>query len=383
MTWMDNSEIVTGLALTRRISPTIINPRMFEFPYDKIIEDIVNGVSFEDIYLKNGNAVDAALMAVEHINGHHDLDFVAVLEKSKLLYDAGQKMSKISHQMLNGDIVDLSTIRKVINDLDQEKTGRRALSEIEPSQVPFVETGWEALDEHTGGLPEVGLVIVAGNPSVGKTSWAVKLASCFAKRYKDKKVAFYSLEMIDPEISLRFDTVDSSKGYKKRIEINCDTLSADELVNDAAKIENLGLVIVDFMDYLIRGEISDRTASQAYMTLAKATKNLGVPIVALSQFSYSYQGGIPRPYHIRYTSVAQIVGWMIICLWNPNIDFYAEDKNASDDLVTRPGYAYSIVWKSRGGFQKHLNDYPGAIMMQFDGKSGWSDKGRWRHITKS
>ena len=101
---------------------------------------------------------------------------------------------------------------------------------------------------------------------------------------------------------------------------------------------------------------------------------MGVPNVILSQLSYKYNGGIPKPDYIRYTSLAKALAWMIIMPYNPASDFYEEDANASDVLPIVEDKAYLCCWKVRGGFRKHKNDCPGAIQIAFRGDKGWGDR---------
>jgi len=379
--WLDISEQVTGLIETKRISSTLVRPDLFEYPYNNIIKDIKDGKSSEELYLKYTEAYNTALTSVEHINGQHNIDWIDLLTRAKVTQETGQKLATISMKMQNGDWDgNLANLRDVINQFGEGKTGRRALSDIVPMPIPFKKTGWEAYDVHLGGVPKVGLVIVSGNPSSGKTSWAVRLAKSHAIEHPKEIVNFYSLEMIDPEIAMRFKEIGGDGKYKERIQINCDPLNVYELINDAARTENLGLVIIDFADYLIRGEVTDSSMGEVYLALAIGAKQLNCPIVLLAQYSRKYEGGIPRPYHVRYTSLAEILGWMLICLYNPGTSFYKADKDSGKVIPIRPGEAYSLVWKVRGGFREHPGVSPGYIAHEFKGKQGWSPKGNWFHL---
>jgi len=386
-TWLDTSETVAGLVIKHRVSPTSVRPEIFEYPYNKIIQDLKDGKSPEEIYLNYSEAYDTALLAVERINGSHEIDWIELLEKSRVVHDTGQKLSRISGKMLDGESFDLASIREIINVLGEGRTGRVPLNQIEPMEVPVIETGWKVYDEHLGGVPAVGLIIVSGAPSSGKTTWATILARNFALKHKDKIVGFYSLEMMQTEIALRFKETGATGQYRERLHINCDPLNVDEVINDAAKIENLGLVIIDFADYMIRGKIDDSSMGEIYTKCAISAKQLNCPVVLLAQYSYKYAGGIPRPYHIRYTSLAQILGWMLVCLWNPHRSFYEEDKKALEsDFPLREKtpngntQAAAFIWKFRGGYRKHPMDNPGAIIHEFNGRKGWSPTGTWRHI---
>lgn len=389
-TLLDNSERVAGLIISKRVSASIFNPEQFAYPYNEIVKKIKSKEKPEDIYLTYTEAYDTAVMAAEGINGSHEgIDWTDILNKSYVAENAGKKLSKVSHDLLNGKNVSLSTIRSILTDLGNEKTGRKSLIDIPPSEIPFIETGWEALDEHLGGIPSVGLIVVSAYPSAGKTSWVIKLAKSFAIKHKDKNIGFYSLEMIDSEISLRFKEIGNSGKYQERIKINCDPLDIYGVINDAAQIDNLGLVIIDFVDLLVKGESTESSVGAIYRECATTAKELGCPIVLLAQYSYRYQGGIPRPEHIRYTSLARALGWMLICLWNPHTNMLADDPEALKGLPmrskvkTKSGVTHeaaAIFWKSRGGFRKHPFESPGAIIHQFKGDKGWSPTGKWRHI---
>jgi hypothetical protein len=139
-------------------------------------------------------------------------------------------------------------------------------------------------------------------------------------------------------------------------------------------------VIIDFADYLIRGEVTESKTAELYRILAIGSKQLKCPVVLLSQLSRSYQGGIPRPYHVRYSSLTEAFAWLNIMLYNPSFDFY-EERDA-DVLPIKDKVAYMCVWKCRGGFRLHREDSPGAIAVPFIGARGWGNKSKWFSLKK-
>jgi replicative DNA helicase len=210
----------------------------------------------------------------------------------------------------------------------------------------------------------------------------VKFATCFAKTHKKKTVAVFSIEMMLKEIAGRFREISKlSKDVESRILLDDVPVTPEEAINKASTLEDLGLMIIDFADLMIRGETTESSMAHIYRTLAIGAKALRIPIILLSQLSYKYTGGIPRPDHLRYTSLAKALGWMIAMIYNPNKDFYEEK-----DVTVLPAIenrSYVILWKIRGGFRKHLNESPGAIQVPFKGNRGWSDKdGRWYSLSK-
>jgi len=380
----DASEIVTGLALKGRISLTCLRPEIFMSPYDEIIKELKAGnIEPENLIEKIGlSPVQACLEAEKSVNGLGNANWLQILEQSHLLYSTGQQLEKYAKKMSQGDEPDIAKLHYLVNQFSSGKSTGMPLSEIKSMDVPFIETGWDVLDEHLGGFPAVGLIVVGGNPGVGKSSFMAKLANKFAKKHTDKMVGVYSLEMILEEVAKRFREVDTlTLEEESRIRINENPMTASEIVSDASQIDNLGLMIIDFADYMVRGEISESSMGEIYRTLAIGSKQLRCPIVLLSQLNRNYSGGIPRPFHIRYTSLAEILGWMILMLYNPTNDFY--DEKDAQVLPVVENAAYIIAWKVRGGFKKHPDDSPGAIMTGFKGSKGWyGEKSKWFSLKK-
>lgn len=386
MKWQDCSEIVTGLALNNRLATNAINTQTLMPPYDKIVGLIKEGKSHEEIIEVIGlSPVQSAFDAEKSVNGTGSKDWIKILEDSYQLFSVGQQLERTAKKMQQGELPDISNVRYQLSQFDGGKTGRKSLADIESSEIPFIKSGWQPIDDHLGGFPEVGLIVVAGNPGVGKTSWMAKVATRFAMAHLNKRVAVYSLEMILEEVSMRFHEVEKEVDIEtqSRIDINCDPLNTDEIIADAARVEDLGLVIIDFADYLVRGEITESSMGMIYRTLSIGSKLLHCPIILLAQLNRTYGGGIPRPRHIRYTSLAEILAWMLIMLYNPETDFYEENEKDKEILPVMEKTAYMIAWKVRGGFRQHPDDSPGAIATGFTGSKGWfTNKSKWFSLKK-
>jgi replicative DNA helicase len=201
----------------------------------------------------------------------------------------------------------------------------------------------------------------------------VKFATSFAKQHKEKVVAVFSIEMMLKEIAGRFREISKlPKSIEERIYLDDMPVSPEEAINKASTIEDLGLMIIDFADLMIRGETNESSMSHIYRELALGAKSLGIPVILLSQLSYKYKGGIPRVYALRYTSLAKALAWMILMIYNPNRDYY--DEQDVNLLPVVEDHSYIIVWKVRGGFRKHLSESPGAIQIPFRGDRGWHPK---------
>jgi replicative DNA helicase len=192
--------------------------------------------------------------------------------------------------------------------------------------VTGVPTGFTDLDRMTAGLQPSDLIIVAGRPSMGKTSFCLNIAEHVAIE-KAIGVAVFSLEMSKEQLVLRmlcsqarvdlgkvrtgflaqkdFPRLAEAAGRIHDAPIYVDdtpALSAIELRAKARRLKrdkeaNLGLVIVDYLQ-LMRGsggrdESREQEISQISGSLKALAKELRVPVIALSQLNRQVEGRNP------------------------------------------------------------------------------------------
>lgn len=191
-------------------------------------------------------------------------------------------------------------------------------------------TGLTDLDAKLGGLHPSDLIILAGRPSMGKTSLATNIAFNIAKRYRPGPVVdgvrtaaeggvvgFFSLEMSDEQLALRIGADVSGvsgdkirKGEITAVEFGrlrgaLDEIKAMPLHIDAtggisiAKLtararrlkrkHGLDLIVVDYLQLITtdRSRGGNRTEEIGAITggLKALAKDLNVPVIALSQLS--------------------------------------------------------------------------------------------------
>lgn len=188
------------------------------------------------------------------------------------------------------------------------------------AHVTGVPTGFTEIDTMTAGLQPSNLIIVAGRPSMGKTSFAMNIAEHVAIHEK-KPVAIFSLEMSREELMLRMlcsqARVDSHKvrrGYLEKKYWSTLTAAASQIaqapmfIDDssaisvlemrarsrrlaaelAAKGTPLSLILVDYLQ-LMRGmgkiESRQQEISEISRNLKALARDLRVPVMALSQLS--------------------------------------------------------------------------------------------------
>ncbi len=188
------------------------------------------------------------------------------------------------------------------------------------THVTGVSTGFTEIDAMTSGFQPSNLIIIAGRPSMGKTSFAMNIAEHVALVEK-KPVAVFSLEMSREELMLRMlcsqARVDSHKvrrGYLEKKYWNTLTAAASQIAQSPIYIDDssglsvlemrararrlaaelsakgtpLALIMVDYLQ-LMRGmgkiESRQQEISEISRSLKALARDLRVPIMALSQLS--------------------------------------------------------------------------------------------------
>lgn len=390
MNWSDYSELTLGLILDRRLSVNAVRPEIFIEPYNKAIKLLQHDpeMSIEDLIMKTGlSPIQGAFEQVHKLNGLGEKDWVKMLEQSALLYDTGAKMGKISQRMMQGEDVKLDQLKGLLVEIEQDNVQDFVrMSDVTAENVPFIPTGWKIFDKHMGGFPEAGMVILGGLPGAGKTAASGRFAGSFVHEHKDKKVALFSLEMQATEIIPRIRNMMISANTPladdemNRIVVCDKPLNVSEIIGRACKIDDLGLVIVDFIDWAIEGEVTEATMTLAYNQFAKAAKSLHIPFLIIAQFNDLK--GMPKPRNIRWTRMAWALCWMMLMIYDPSIN-WSNDSETEKELPVVEGRAYILCWKSRGGFRIHPDDSPGAIQIPFSGKRGWAyGEGTWFTLKK-
>lgn len=242
------------------------------------------------------------------------------------------------------------------------------------SHITGVPTGYIDLDEMTGGFQPADLVIIAGRPSMGKTSLALNIAQNVGIRH-NLPVAIFSLEMSKESLTQRIlcseAEIDSAHLKSKNLHdhewkklgralgrlseapIYVDdtpSLSPLELRAKARKLQmehGIALIIIDFMQ-LMRGsqrryenrtqEVSD--ISRAIKTIAR---ELNVPIIALSQLSRAIeqrQDQTPRLSDLRESGEIEQVADLVT---------FIHREAYYDRMSDKGNLAQLIIAKQRNG----------------------------------
>ncbi len=190
---------------------------------------------------------------------------------------------------------------------------------LQEGDVTGLPTGFTDFDRMTAGLQVGDLVIVAGRPSMGKTTFALNLAEVAAMR-GDQPVALFSMEMPGEALAMRmlsslgrvelqrirtgrledsdWPRLTSTMNLLSQARLFIDdtpALTPMEMRARARRLKRehgLGLIVVDYLQLMhLPGHKENRATQIAEISraLKAMAKELGVPVVALSQLNRSLE----------------------------------------------------------------------------------------------
>ena len=185
------------------------------------------------------------------------------------------------------------------------------------STISGLETGFYDLDKATSGLHEGEMIVLAARPGMGKTAFALNIATHAAKTTK-KAIAIFNLEMSAEQLVNRMISaiggIDGRKlqngqlnqnDWKKYNEAISQLANTNIYVEDNASItsndirakcrrlatkpEGLGLIIIDYLQLLTTGGKRPESRQQEVSDISRSIKTMAmelkVPVIALAQLS--------------------------------------------------------------------------------------------------
>ena len=214
-----------------------------------------------------------------------------------------------------------SEFRSIKDVLAKTQLDLERLSENK-GEITGLSTGWYDFDKLTTGLHPNEFIIIAARPAMGKTAFALNLATHIAMT-QDKSVALFNLEMSAEQLAMRIlSSLGQLEGFKlrtgnlmnndwKRINEAVSQLSTTNLVIDdtpgitigeirakcrrlASSEKGLALVMIDYLQLISGGKNYGTNRQQEVSDISRSLKTLalelGVPVIALSQLSRSVEG---------------------------------------------------------------------------------------------
>jgi len=236
-----------------------------------------------------------------------DKAFLGVDQADHILAEAEESFLNIGAARAKNT---LATPREIIDEIGLDNF-------LDPaSRIKGVSTGFSKFDELTGGFREGELIIIAARPAMGKTAFALNIASHVCGPRVRKTVAVFSLEMSKESLLTRmicaaarvdqhrFRTGFLNEDERRQLSVAAEDLAESPLYLDDspgvnmmdihAKLkrvqatQGLGMVIIDYLQLMqARGSHDSRTQEVSSISrgMKLLSKELRVPIVALSQLS--------------------------------------------------------------------------------------------------
>ena len=265
-------------------------------------------------------------------------------------------------------------------------------------EIPYVLTGFAALDDSLGGLQRSDLIILGARPSLGKTSLALNIARNAAVSQK-ACVALSSLEMSRDAVVQRLlaseSGVDSRKvrlgsfndqeearimeasGILSEAPIYVDDTPQLRVLDIRSKVRRLhferkvDLIIIDYLQ-LIQGDARAETRVQEISKITRALKTLArelnVPVLTVSQLSRAVEwraSHVPELADLRESGSIEQDADVVLFIYRDDMYFSAEDWSKVHDIEREPyprGIADILI-------AKHRNGPPGQIKLRFLSKT--------------
>ena len=228
-------------------------------------------------------------------------------DAKNLLDSAEQKIYDIRK---GKDAEGLTKIESVIIDSYQHL---QQISGEDKDKYLGARTGFSNIDKITSGLNKSDLIIVAARPGMGKSAFALNIATNVCKRTENKDIAIFSLEMGKEQMVTRMLSSESlvSNGVLRSGNIAVEdwnklaegAAALSEMpiyIDDTAgitvpqmkaklrRMRNLGLVIIDYLQLMeSANKHTNRVTEVSEITrqLKLMAKELNVPVICLSQLA--------------------------------------------------------------------------------------------------
>ena len=340
-------------------------------------------------YLKNRNelsevgGVEYLTEILNYVPTASNIDFyIKSVEESAILRNLIETATDIASEgyrtdMSVNEILDNSE-KKILNVVKNRKSSEfRTIKEIliktqadlerlseSKGEITGLATGWYDFDRITTGLHPNEFIIIAARPAMGKTAFALNLAT-HAALTQDKSVALFNLEMSAEQLIMRIlSSVGQLDGFKlktgrlmnqdwKRFNEASSQLANTNLVIEdtpgitigeirakcrrlASSEKGLALVVIDYLQLISGGKNYGTNRQQEVSDISRSLKTLamelGVPVIALSQLSRNVeQREDKRPLmsDLRESGSIEQDADLVMFLYRD--DYYNKEARTDDD----------------------------------------------------
>ncbi|HIG88954.1 MAG TPA: replicative DNA helicase [Candidatus Thioglobus sp.] len=386
VTLLRHDEPADMLTVTEQLKKTGNEENIGGFEYIAGIAESTPNTSNIEAYAKHVRELSVYRQLIKVSNEIADTAYNPKKIKVQELIDLSEKkIFEIAEQVNRGkkDIVNLKDMSKDLSNLLhkwENNTGVTGLS-----------TGFTKLDELTSGLQNGDLIIIAGRPSMGKTSLAMNIVGNVAIEQR-KPVVVFSLEMPTEQLALRMASSFGEVSMKKMRDGKLtDTdwagfthaLTAFDnsniLIDETPSITpteirakcrrlkrqypDLSLIMVDYLQLMtVHGKAENRVQeiSEISRSLKALAKEINVPVIALSQLNRGVEsrplknkGRMPHMADLRESGSieqdADIIGFIY-----RDEKYHDIDKGGNYFNADEVGKADFDIVKHRNGATKNI-----------------------------
>jgi replicative DNA helicase len=249
----------------------------------------------------------------------------------------------------------------------------------------------DKFDAVTGGLSPSDLIVIGAQPSVGKSAFSLWISKLVAEQ--NKRVLFISLEMSAEQIATRMLSAESGIPYTRIQDGKLEEIARDQVRNADLKLRTLPFIVDDrsgqsisdirtkarreqvragldllVVDYLQIACADPSDVAQVSLTitgLKGIAKDLGIPVIALSQLSRNIEhrdGKEPQLSDLKQSSQieqdADLAGFL-----------YYKDRRSLDKLTF-------VVKKHRNGPLGEILYFFDKNIQRFNELDGRTDRGK-------
>ncbi len=297
------------------------------------------------------------------------------IEVDDLMQEAEASLFELSQKNQKQDYIQIAPVLSQAVDLLKK-------SSQNTDSLTGISTGYTRLDEVTSGWQSSDLIILAGRPAMGKTSFALSLAKNMAVD-NGTPVAFFSLEMNNVQLVNRLMSntfeIEGSKILNgrldddewSRLDRNIDKLahapiylddtpglSIFELRTKARRLvreKGVKIIMIDYLQLMNANGAKFGSRQEEVSTISRSLKGLAkeldIPIIALSQLNRSVEtrkdndSKRPQLSDLRESGAIEQDADMVLFVHRPEYFRIFQDENGNDTH----GMAEVIIAKHRKG----------------------------------
>lgn len=298
----------------------------------------------------------------------------------ELMQEAEGSLFEISQKNMRQDYIQIAPVVLQARELIQKAYNNTG-------GITGVPTGYTEFDKITSGWQASDLIIIAGRPAMGKTSFALSLAKNIAIDNHDP-VAFFSLEMNNVQLVNRLiSNVCSISGSKiltgqldnndwSNLDKNIDKLkeaplyvddtpglSVFELRTKARRLvreKGVKVIMIDYLQLMNANGMKFNSRQEEVSTISRSLKGLAkeldIPVIALSQLSRAVEqrpgedGKRPQLSDLRESGAIEQDADMVLFVHRPEYYKIYEDAQGND----LRGMAQICIAKHRKGATKDV-----------------------------